>query len=199
MWWNTCHTQVKGQAHWRGAWASQRAGPPGTKGLGEERSEVFMFYLDYLVVGVRKGKARLVRSTMWQHTIMIVVAFARSDMISCHLDGWWLYVTHTSSVIICCSLTRSVRFYQTKPTAELLCSRTMPTHNAPPQRTNEHRNTVVEKRIPHHCAKVASWVKNELHYNWRAPPELKVIRNIEEQAPPDWETNVWNELRVSGR
>ena len=89
---------------------------------------------------------------------MIVVAYARSVMSSCHLDGWWLlYVSphHQSSFV-----TRSVRVFQTKPNAELLWSRTMPkhnsTHNAPPQRTYEHSNTAVEKRIPTTVQKVSA-------------------------------------------
>ena len=67
LWWDTCHTQVKGQAHWREAWASQRAGPPGSKGLWE-RGEVFMFYLVYSVVVMRKGKQVGAHSAWWQHT-----------------------------------------------------------------------------------------------------------------------------------
>ncbi|CAM9653442.1 unnamed protein product [Heterosigma akashiwo] len=54
-------------------------------------------------------------------------------------------------------VTRSVRVFQTKPNAELLWSRTMnPTPNAPPQRTYEHSNTAVEKRIPTTVQKVSA-------------------------------------------
>ncbi|CAM9154502.1 unnamed protein product [Heterosigma akashiwo] len=127
------------------------------------------------MVVMRKGKQVGSLRVVATHKVVL----ARSDMSGCHLDGCWLlYVLHTSSVISCCSLTECVRFVLNKPTAVLLCSWIMPTNNAPPQRTDEHRNTVVGEKIPHHWAKAESCFKNKLQQKLKAPPELKaIIRN----------------------
>ena len=113
-------TLERGMGQPKGGWPSRHKGP---------WRERWTFYCFIWIIcgGDEKGE------TGWCAQRVVAtykVVVARSDMSICHLGGCWLlYVTHTSSVIICCSLTKSVWFYQTKPTAELLCSRTMPTLN----------------------------------------------------------------------
>ena len=137
---------------------AQRAGPPGTKGLGRERWSFYVLF-DYSVVVLRKVKQGVCTARGGGNTIMIVVAYARSVMSSCHLDGWWLlYVVsphHQSSFV-----TRSVRFY--KPNQLLCCcgqGRWTDTQR-PTTADNWAQEHSSKRKDPHHCAKIASWVKN---------------------------------------
>jgi len=110
------------------------------------------------------------------------MAVASIDMSSCQMGGCWhssyccTSVTHHHQVIRCCSLCKCVRFVFNKQTAVLLCKRTMPQNNAPPQWTDGHRSTVVrEKKSPPLGKAEAGWI--------RAPPEVELHQK--ERTPPD--------------
>jgi len=62
----------------------------------------------------------------------------------------------------------------------------MPTNNAPPQRTDEHRNTVVGEKIPHHWAKAESCVNKSSTRVESSTRRLNIIINKNKKPQQKW-------------